>query len=177
MVTGSNTVAVKYKSLDCNIFTYLQTHCILLWLGYFQHYHCHWLPSPWPQSVDWWKNKVFENNSSQKLKFIETKTTPLCTHAHTHKIVSNDTSTYNYLFEAIQLGTSSYFFVLNSQGPVVQSVVSLTSSLRVILLTVLVDSMYTILIFLLNDVSSFCTAKATHIFSANNFRIFAYHSM
>ena len=34
-------------------------------------------------------------------------------------------------------------------GPVVQSVVSLTSSLRVILLTVLADSIYNILIFLL----------------------------
>ena len=33
------------------------------------------------------------------------------------------------------------------QGPVVQSVVSLTSLLRVILLTVLVDSIYNILIF------------------------------
>ena len=47
-------------------------------------------------------------------------------------------------------------------GPVVQSVVSLTSSLRVISLTVLAD---------------FCIAKATHIFSAKNFSIFAYHSM
>ena len=33
------------------------------------------------------------------------------------------------------------------QGPVVQSVVSLTSSLRVISLTVLADSLYNILIF------------------------------
>ena len=33
------------------------------------------------------------------------------------------------------------------QGPVVQSVVSLTSSLRVILLTVLADLIYNILIF------------------------------
>ena len=33
------------------------------------------------------------------------------------------------------------------QGPVVQSVASLTSSLRVILLTVLADSIYNILIF------------------------------
>ena len=33
------------------------------------------------------------------------------------------------------------------QGPVVQSVVSLTSSLRVISLTVLVDSIHNILIF------------------------------
>ena len=32
-------------------------------------------------------------------------------------------------------------------GPVVQSIVSLTSSLRVILLTVLADSIYNILIF------------------------------
>ena len=34
-----------------------------------------------------------------------------------------------------------------NQGPVVQSIVSLTSSLRVILLTVLVDSIHNILIF------------------------------
>ena len=38
--------------------------------------------------------------------------------------------------------------VYDDQGPVVQSVVSLTSSLRVISLTVLADSMYNILIFL-----------------------------
>ena len=36
---------------------------------------------------------------------------------------------------------------VKSQGPVVQSVVSLTSSLRVILLTILVDSIHNILIF------------------------------
>ena len=35
----------------------------------------------------------------------------------------------------------------NYQGPVVQSIVSLTSSLRVISLTVLADSIYNILIF------------------------------
>ena len=63
-------------------------------------------------------------------------------------------------------------------GPVVQSVVSLTSSLRVISLTVLADSIYNILIFFAEkNVSSFCTAKATHIFSAKTFSIFAYHSM
>ena len=63
-------------------------------------------------------------------------------------------------------------------GPVVQSVVSLTSSLRVISLTVLADSIYNTLIFFAEkNVSSFCTAKATHIFSAKNFSIFAYHSM
>ena len=50
-------------------------------------------------------------------------------------------------------------------GPAVQSVVSLTSSLRVIPLTVLADSIYNILIFLLKNVSSL--AKATHIVSAN----------
>ena len=41
-------------------------------------------------------------------------------------------------------GTSYFFTIL---GPVVQSVVSLTSSLRVISLTVLADSIYNILIF------------------------------
>ena len=60
------------------------------------------------------------------------------------------------------------------QGPVVQSVVSLTSSLRVISLTVLADSIYNILIFFAEKM---CTAKATHIFSAKNFSIFGYHSM
>ena len=35
----------------------------------------------------------------------------------------------------------------NDQGPVVQSIVSLTSSLRVISLTVLADSVHNILIF------------------------------
>ena len=38
-------------------------------------------------------------------------------------------------------------YQLDAPGPVVQSVVSLTSSLRVISLTVLVDSIYNILIF------------------------------
>ena len=38
-------------------------------------------------------------------------------------------------------------FIGMNQGPVVQSVVSLTSSLRVISLTVLADSIYNILIF------------------------------
>ena len=38
-------------------------------------------------------------------------------------------------------------FLPSIQGPVVQSVVSLTSSLRVISLTVLADSIYNILIF------------------------------
>ena len=60
-------------------------------------------------------------------------------------------------------------------GPVVQSVISLTSSLKVISLTILADSMYNILIFFAEkNVSSF-PAKATHIFSAKNFSIFAYH--
>ena len=54
-------------------------------------------------------------------------------------------------------------------GPVVQSVVSLTSSLRVISLTVLADSIYSILIFLLKNVSA-CTAKATHIFFQQKFQ-------
>ena len=38
-------------------------------------------------------------------------------------------------------------YMLSTLGPVVQSVVSLTSSLRVISLTVLADSIYNILIF------------------------------
>ena len=41
----------------------------------------------------------------------------------------------------------SAVFCHKDQGPVVQSVVSLTNSLRVISLTVLADSIYNILIF------------------------------
>ena len=69
--------------------------------------------------------------------------------------------------------------LINHLGLVVQSIVSLTSSLRVILLTVLTDLIYNILIFFAEkkNVSSFCTAKASHIFSAKNFSIFVYHSM
>ena len=40
-----------------------------------------------------------------------------------------------------------FVHIVNFLGPVVQSVVSLTSSLRVISLTVLADSVYNILIF------------------------------
>ena len=49
----------------------------------------------------------------------------------------------------------------------------------VISLSVLAASIYNILIFFFaeKNVSSFCTAKATHIFSAKNFSILAYHSM
>ena len=43
--------------------------------------------------------------------------------------------------------SSSVIYFCTNQGPVVQSVVSLTSSLRVISLTVLADSIYNILIF------------------------------
>ena len=58
-------------------------------------------------------------------------------------------------------------------GPVLQSVVSLTSSLRVISLTVLADSMYNILIFFAEKM----WVAFAHIFSAKNFSIFAYHSL
>ena len=54
--------------------------------------------------------------------------------------------------------------VSKNLGPVVQSIVSLKSLLRVISLTVLADSIYNILIFF-----------AEKIFSAKNFSIFAYH--
>ena len=56
---------------------------------------------------------------------------------------------------------------LACQGPVVQSVVSLTSSLRVISLTVLADSIYNILIFfaekMCKSYSHFSSKKYQHI--------------
>ena len=51
---------------------------------------------------------------------------------------------YGYLLEATHIGTFNEY---PQQGPVVQSVVSLTSSLRVISLTILADSIHNILIF------------------------------
>ena len=63
-------------------------------------------------------------------------------------------------------------------GPVVQSVVSLTTSLRVISLTVLADSIHNILIFFAEKMRvAFALQKLLTFFSAKNFRIFAYHSM
>ena len=74
------------------------------------------------------------------------------------------------------LGPDELEHVQSDQGPVVQSVVSLTSSLRVISLTILADSIHNILIFFAEKMWV-AFAKATHIFSAKNIRIFVYHSM
>ena len=66
-------------------------------------------------------------------------------------ILRNDLSNRKkWRFVSLIYGTvlkacSYEFFII--QGPVVQSVVSLTSSLRVISLTVFADSIYNILIF------------------------------
>ena len=63
-------------------------------------------------------------------------------------------------------------------GPVVQSVVSLTSSLRVISLTVLADSIYDILKFFAEKMwVAFALQKLLTFFQQKNFSIFAYHSM
>ena len=57
-----------------------------------------------------------------------------------------------------------YVQSFNELGPVVQSVVSLTSSLRVISLTVLADAIHNILIFFAEkNESSFCSYS--HLFS------------
>ena len=54
------------------------------------------------------------------------------------------------------------------QGPVVQSIVSLTSSLVVKMLTVLVSTIPKSQVFLLKNVSSFCKCKSySHFFSKN----------
>ena len=67
--------------------------------------------------------------------------------------------------------SSATVLQLDLQGPIVQSVVSLTSSLRVISLTVLADSIHNILIFFAEkNVSSFCIAKATLIFFSKKFQ-------
>ena len=89
-------------------------------------------------------------------------------------LVSNGTVWYLIKVSTVCHSASSFspstsFF--KYQGPVVQSVVSLTSSLVVKILTVLVSTVSNSQVFLLKNVSSFANAKATHIFSA---KILAY---
>ena len=58
-------------------------------------------------------------------------------------------------------------------GPVVQSIVSLTSSLVVKMLTVLVSTILNSQVFLLKNVSSFCKCKSYSHFSRKNIRVYA----
>ena len=63
----------------------------------------------------------------------------------------------------------------NRQGPVAQSIVSLKSLLVVKMLTVHVSTIYNSqLFFAKKNVSSFCSAKATHIFSAKTLSYMLY---
>ena len=56
--------------------------------------------------------------------------------------------TVRYITNAVWISQQRVYSILTEDlGPVVQSVVSLTSSLRVISLTVLADSIHNILIF------------------------------
>ena len=75
------------------------------------------------------------------------------------------------ILEIISMSSSLFFMIL---GPIVQSVVSLTGSLRVISLTVLVDSIHNILKCFAEKM---WVAFALTFFSAKYFSIFAYHSM
>ena len=62
------------------------------------------------------------------------------------------------------------------QGPVVQSIVSLTKSLVNDSLSLLVRLKSSVLIFFAEkNVRSFCSAKAPHIFSAKNASVFMYN--
>ena len=62
------------------------------------------------------------------------------------------------------LGPKSNVYYYSEQGPVVQSIVSLTSSLRVISLTVLADSVYNILTFFAEKMwVAFFSKKLQHI--------------
>ena len=61
-------------------------------------------------------------------------------------VSSASVSNVGMSFVTLKIKQHLHFEVTN-QGPVVQSIVSLTSSLRVISLTVLADSIHNILIF------------------------------
>ena len=60
--------------------------------------------------------------------------------ANVWRCIYSDVVVHIYVLENI-------YFQIKIQGPVVQSIVSLTSSLRVISLTILADSIYNILTF------------------------------
>ena len=79
---------------------------------------------------NWWK--IYLTDSLQRCQAFNK--------ANYHLIISQSVvAVFLYWVTKLESG--------NNQGPVVQSVVSLTSSLRVISLTILADSIYNILIF------------------------------
>ena len=65
-----------------------------------------------------------------------------------------------------------YTFVESNQGPVVQSIVSLTTSLRGQLVKYMPTKLSNTLIFCWKKVRIFCSAKDSHIFSTKNINVF-----
>ena len=63
--------------------------------------------------------------------------------------------------------------ICKPQGPVVQSIVSLTSSLVVKMLTVLVSTISNSQVFVLKNVSSFCKCKSYSNFFSKNISVYA----
>ena len=63
--------------------------------------------------------------------------------------------------------------VINDQGPVVQSILSLTSALVVKMLTVLVSTISDSHVVLLKHVSSFCKCRSYSYFFSKNIIIYA----
>ena len=74
---------------------------------------------------------------------------------------------------AEQLKKYSKSTLFNNLGPVVQSVISLTSSLVVKMLTVLVSAISNSQVFLLENVSSFCKCKSYPHFFSKNINVYA----
>ena len=69
-------------------------------------------------------------------------------------------------FMVIKASDMAHFFNWKVLGSVVQSIISLTSSLEVKMLTVLVSTISNSQVFLLKNVSSFCKCKSySHFFS------------
>ena len=63
---------------------------------------------------------------------------------------------------------------LTDQGPIVESIVSLTGSLEVKMLTVLVSTISKSQVFLLKNVNSFCKCKSySHLFFSKNISVYA----
>ena len=73
---------------------------------------------------------------------------------------------YHSFCETYVILKEIYVLRMGTQGPVVQSIVGLTSSLVVRMLTVLVSTISNSQVFLLKNVSSFCKSYS-HFFSKN----------
>ena len=110
------------------------------------------------------------NDHSQKIIFYEW--------AEKNRYVLSLNKAFPVIIYSLILLLYNFSIILNyqqnNQGPVVQSIVSLTSSLLVKMLTVLVSKISNSQEFLLKNVSCFCKCNSySHFFFSKNISVYA----